>query len=193
MLLTSVFDTIKIFKIGDRVEMIPHFGERRYYEATIEWIGKTPFTGEEIYYGVISEDCNCIPNSFFRNDDITQKSDIYEKMLRETRDLDYLARLSEIMPKPIHNGIKVVHQHPIHKSSTNLAPLSVGDRVLTAFGKIGSIAFFGSVHYDERDMYGIVLDEWPNGHSGVVHGCKYFDSENGKGYFTTHESLTLIE
>eukprot|EP01084_Bolivina_argentea_P244544 409645_1 len=62
--------------------------------------------------------------------------------------------------------------------------VNIGDRIITTRGYTGVVRFKGGVHFDEREVIGIELDQWsPNGHNGIIHGHKYFTCTDGRGYF----------
>ena len=76
----------------------------------------------------------------------------------------------------------------------DLEKLSIGDRVVLANKRKGQVAFYGGVHFDEETVIGIILDEWsPNGHTGTIHGHRYFIAEDGKGYFSKRKYLRKID
>merc|ERR1712154_530154 len=62
--------------------------------------------------------------------------------------------------------------------------VKIGDRIVTVRGYSGVVRFKGGVHFDEREVIGIELDQWsPNGHNGIIHGHEYFSCTDGRGYF----------
>eukprot|EP01084_Bolivina_argentea_P315906 547459_1 len=67
---------------------------------------------------------------------------------------------------------------------------NIGDRVITVNGYSGTIRFIGGVHFDEHELIGIELATWsPDAHNGIVHGHKYFNPPNGRGYFITKNGV----
>ncbi len=70
-----------------------------------------------------------------------------------------------------------------HEDGREIA-VNIGDRIISTRGYTGVVRFKGGVHFDEREVIGIELDQWsPNGHDGIIHGHKYFTCTDGRGYF----------
>ncbi|ETO30235.1 hypothetical protein RFI_06886 [Reticulomyxa filosa] len=68
--------------------------------------------------------------------------------------------------------------------------LKEGDKVVLDTGETGKIIFIGWVNFDEREMLGILLDNWsPNGHEGTVDGVQYFSAPEGRGLMVPFESV----
>ncbi|ETO33824.1 hypothetical protein RFI_03278, partial [Reticulomyxa filosa] len=68
--------------------------------------------------------------------------------------------------------------------------VNTGDRVVLDSGDIGKVIFIGSVSFDNRQMLGILLDEWsPNGHDGTVDGTQYFEAPEGRGLLVPFDSV----
>ena len=62
--------------------------------------------------------------------------------------------------------------------------LAIGDVIKVVSGEIGEIAFIGDVHFDEKTMIGIKLQEFsPNGRDGSIDGKIYFICPFGYGLF----------
>ncbi|ETO16075.1 hypothetical protein RFI_21287, partial [Reticulomyxa filosa] len=80
---------------------------------------------------------------------------------------------------------------PAKPSATQKAPaVKAGDRIILDTGDIGKVVFVGSVSFDDREMFGILLDNWsPNGHDGTVDGTQYFVAPEGRGLLVPLESV----
>ena len=69
----------------------------------------------------------------------------------------------------------------------------IGDRVRLARGKTGIVRFMGATEFAKGEVIGLQLDQWiPAGHNGTVRGKKYFESQNGRGYFTRRTAISNV-
>ena len=69
----------------------------------------------------------------------------------------------------------------------------IGDRVKLARGKTGVVKFIGPTEFAEGEVVGLQLDTWsPAGHNGIVRGKKYFEAQDGRGYFTRPTSISSV-
>ncbi|ETO09191.1 hypothetical protein RFI_28196, partial [Reticulomyxa filosa] len=67
--------------------------------------------------------------------------------------------------------------------------VKTGDKVILDSGEVGKIMFIGSVSFDDREMLGILLDNWsPNG-IGTVDGTQYFVAPEGRGLLVPFDSI----
>eukprot|EP01083_Nonionella_stella_P091559 256049_1 len=75
----------------------------------------------------------------------------------------------------------------------NLIVVLKGDRVRLAGGKTGLIKFIGQTEFAKSEVIGLQLDTWtPAGHNGTVRNKKYFEAEDGYGYFTRRSSIAAL-
>ena len=184
------------FKIGDEVKL-NHDGNcfyERNNQGSIKYVGTiSSSNGDEIYYGIELQEWT--PNTIFYNEKIKEISNVYVEM-NGNPGRGYLAHWLEIEPKPIYQPDGMIYQQKkefIEDDDDYSEELSIGDRVLLANKRKGQVVFYGAVHFDEEEVYGIILDEWsPNGHAGIIHGHRYFIAENGKGYFSRGKYLRKI-
>ena len=69
----------------------------------------------------------------------------------------------------------------------------IDDRVKLARGETGIVKYIGEVEFAKGEIIGLVLDSFtPVGHNGTVRGKKYFEAQDGKGYFTRRLSIENI-
>ena len=100
-------------------------------------------------------------------------------------------------------GVKEEHLDPIldweplnnpnrpRKEALKVEP-KVGDRVKTRKGRIGTVKYVGPVEFTNGSevQIGLSLDQWdPNGHNGTVKDKKYFEANEGRGYFVKLDNL----
>ena len=69
----------------------------------------------------------------------------------------------------------------------------IGDRVQLIRGKTGVVKFIGPTEFAKGEVIGLELDKsTPAGHNGTVRGKKYFEAQNGRGYFTRRTSISKV-
>merc|ERR1712154_19983 len=62
-----------------------------------------------------------------------------------------------------------------------------------ARGKTGIVKFIGETEFAKGEVIGLQLDTWtPAGHNGTVRGKKYFEAQDGRGYFTRRSSISNV-
>ena len=89
---------------------------------------------------------------------------------------------------------EIVKREPTNKNILEIEDITIDDRVTLDSDENGKIVFIGDVHYDDREMIGIVLDEFsPNGHDGSVDGKVYFVCENGYGLLIPVTSIVKLD
>ncbi|ETV88375.1 hypothetical protein H257_00013 [Aphanomyces astaci] len=59
-------------------------------------------------------------------------------------------------------------------STSPTAAIQIGDKVVVAMSRQGTVAFVGNVHYCKGDMVGIVFDEAVGKNNGTIKGVEYF-------------------
>eukprot|EP01084_Bolivina_argentea_P146347 256279_1 len=70
--------------------------------------------------------------------------------------------------------------------------VSIGDRIITVGQLEGIIRYKGTVHFDDRRVYGIELDKWsPHGHNGSINNNKYFHCIEGRGVFILPNGIKM--
>eukprot|EP01083_Nonionella_stella_P266704 901844_1 len=70
--------------------------------------------------------------------------------------------------------------------------VSIGDRIITVGQLEGIIRYKGTVHFDDRRVYGIELDKWsPHGHNGTINNNKYFHCIEGRGVFILPNGIKM--
>eukprot|EP01083_Nonionella_stella_P052455 139149_1 len=70
----------------------------------------------------------------------------------------------------------------------------IGTRVRTQNGLYGVVKYVGTVEFrwSVRLWFGIELDSWNiNGNNGIIKSKKYFDTEDGRGYFVQLKHLVM--
>ncbi|ETO27614.1 hypothetical protein RFI_09516 [Reticulomyxa filosa] len=69
----------------------------------------------------------------------------------------------------------------------------IGDYVKLARGKTGVVKYIGETAFMKGEIIGLELDTWtPYGHNGTIHNKKYFEANNGRGYFTRRNSISQV-
>ena len=60
--------------------------------------------------------------------------------------------------------------------------------------KMPEVAIIGDVHFDRREMLGIVLDRWsPNAHNGSIDGKSYFVAPEGRGILVPLSAVQTVD
>ena len=118
-----------------------------------------------------------------------------EKTLLANRD-EIVAMLRDLtnaynMKKPPIEIDEVVKRELVTR--TEGFTIAEGDRVVLDTGESGRVVFSGEVHFDDREMFGILLDEWsPNGHNGTVDYVPYFVVDSGRGLLVPQRSIIEV-
>ncbi|ETO05945.1 hypothetical protein RFI_31450, partial [Reticulomyxa filosa] len=109
------------------------------------------------------------------------------KDLTEAFNASYpLVEIDDVVKRESANGSNGLALASGHGASQ----VKTGDKVILDSGEVGKIMFIGSVSFDDREMLGILLDNWsPNGHSGTVDGTQYFVAPEGRGLLVPFDSI----
>ncbi|ETO05946.1 hypothetical protein RFI_31451, partial [Reticulomyxa filosa] len=69
----------------------------------------------------------------------------------------------------------------------------IGDYVKLARGKTGVVKYIGETAFTQGEIIGLELDTWdPHGHNGTIRSRKYFEANEGRGYFTKRELISQV-
>ena len=113
------------------------------------------------------------------------------KLLHAKQEKKYLGVKEEHLDpildwEPLNNP-----NHPLKKALKEYP--KVGDQVETREGQMGTVKYVGPVEFGSNhdDLWiGLSLHQWnPNGHNGTVRNKRYFETEEGRGYFVRLEQL----
>merc|ERR1712176_614966 len=119
-----------------------------------------------------------------RKDELTQK-------LKSLKDGTYNK------PAPVKNRMSIREKVRIMARRTSIdwtgkykdkeiIDVSVDDAVRVANGGTGVVKYFGPIDFlgADKNVIGILMDQWrPSYGNGSIDGKKYFDSDDGRGYF----------
>ena len=180
-------ESLKNIRIGDRVRLV------RGKTGIVKYLGPVDFTDEEVV-GIILDKWH--PNA---NNGLVKGKQYF----KEPPGRGFFAKRALIIENlgnvSIHGDILMdpnafLNIDDIH---TN-APMpkinfKIGDRVKLARGKTGVVKFIGETEFAKGEVIGLQLDTWtPAGHNGTVRGKKYFEAQEGRGYFTRRSQISNV-
>ena len=112
------------------------------------------------------------------------------KLLHAKQEKKYLGVKEEHLD-PILDWEPINNPNRPREEALKVEP-KVGDRVRTRKGRIGTVKYVGPVEFTNGSevQIGLSLDQWdPNGHNGTVKDKKYFQTQDGRGYFVKLDNL----